>query len=147
MIVVWNPYMADIFRVALASIIRSLDSMEYGTVEWNSGMMEWAINDPVPIFTHSCANWACTPCTCYWRTISINISAKCKLCHGFTNYILKEKKRVHVLCIAIATCGSVTLTAMQWHLKTCDSYWNIDRFHWTLAWSTQYSGELRKYGQ
>ena len=42
----------------------SLDSVERGTVEWNSGMVErWntgmverAINDPVPFFR---ANWAC----------------------------------------------------------------------------------------
>ena len=30
--------------------------MERGTVEWNSGMVEQAINDPVPFLL---ANWAC----------------------------------------------------------------------------------------
>ena len=38
-------------------IAGSLDSMERGTVEWNSGMVERAINDPVP--SYKWANWAC----------------------------------------------------------------------------------------
>ena len=54
--------------------VYSLDSMERGTVEWNSGTMEWnsgmverwntgmverAINDPVPFLLHKWTNWAC----------------------------------------------------------------------------------------
>ena len=31
----------------------SIDSMERGTVEWNSGMVEQAINDPVPFYSPS----------------------------------------------------------------------------------------------
>ena len=33
--------------------------MERGTVEWNSGMVERAINDPVPFYLYKWANWAC----------------------------------------------------------------------------------------
>ena len=67
--------------------IGSIDSMERGTVEWNSGMVERAINDPVPFLL---ANWACALATSwirYWGTIDISTSVL-KLC---------ENKPVHVL--------------------------------------------------